>query len=341
MNRQGLILPQLLCALLAVLLIGAGAPAPELRFDVAEAEAVLALLDDQAAGRGIPAAGWERLRASAGYRRLRERETAMGRAFTDEDFRAFVAAPELIARREMLRATLARWRTADIADAWARAAAYLPAGAPIRATIFPMIKPRPNSFVFDTRGDPAIVLNLDPAVTPDQFANTVAHELHHIGYAAACAGAERPDLSPEAAALDRWTGAFGEGVAMLAAAGGPDVHPHAASAPEDRARWDGDVANYAADFARLVAFFTAVREGRLTGDAQTREAMSFFGTTQGPWYTVGWRMAQLVETEFGRPALVGALCSRRDFLSLYNRAAQPRSLPLWPQAILEALPARP
>lgn len=339
MNRPSGTLPRLLCALVALLLVGAIAPAQGLRFDAEAAEAVLALLEDQAQGRAIGEPGWDRLLAAPGYQRLKERETAMGRAFTDEEFRAFVAGPELIARRATLRATLARWQAADIASARARAAAYLPAGTPIRATVFPMIKPRPNSFVFDTRGDPAIFLFLDPEVTPGQFANTVAHELHHIGYAAACSDAARPGLSPESAALEQWAGAFGEGVAMLAAAGGPDAHPHVTSGPEDRARWDRDVANYQADFARLVTFFTAIREGRLTDEARTREGMGFFGT-QGPWYTVGWRMAQLVETEFGRAALVGSLCSRRDFLTLYNRAAQRRSLPLWPQAIIEALPAR-
>lgn len=329
---------RLLCAL-ALLLIGTSAPAQDLRFDDAAAQAVLALLDDQAAGHGIGSAGWERLLASPGYRRLKEREAAMGRAFTDEDFRAFVADPALIARRQVLRETLARWRTADIAGARARAAAYLPSGAPIRASVFPMIKPRPNSFVFDTAGDPAIFLYLDPDVTPERFANTVAHELHHIGYGAACAHAVRPDLAPASVALEEWASAFGEGIAMLAAAGGPDIHPHATSSAEERARWDRDVARYDADFARLLTFFNAVRGGQLTGDAMTEAGMAFFGV-QGPWYTVGWRMAALVETEFGRAALVGSLCSRRDFLNLYNRAAVRRSLPLWPTAILDTLPPR-
>jgi hypothetical protein len=322
-------------ALVALLLIGAAPPAPDLHVDAEAAEAVLALLDDQAAGRGIGRPGWSRLLAARGYRRLKTREAAMGRAFTDADFRAFVADPALIARRHELRAALGRWRTADIGDARARAAAYLPPGAPIRATIFPIIKPRPNSFVFDTRGDPAIFLSLDPAVTPAQLANTVAHELHHIGYAAACADAS-PDLPPARAAVAQWTGAFGEGLAMLAAAGGPDTHPHATSPDADRARWDRDMARYDADVARLTGFFTAILEGRLTGEALNRAGMDFFGI-QGPWYTVGWRMAHLIETRFGRAALVGTLCNRRDFLILYNRAAASRTLPLWPQAILDAL----
>jgi hypothetical protein len=43
-------------------------------------------------------------------------------------------------------------------------------------------KPQIHSFVYDVRGDPAIFLYLDPEQPPAQFENTVAHELHHIGF---------------------------------------------------------------------------------------------------------------------------------------------------------------
>jgi hypothetical protein len=48
-----------------------------------------------------------------------------------------------------------------------------------------------------------------------------------------------------------WIGGFGEGFAMLAAAGGPDVHPHAVSASDERARWDKDVANFNDDLKNV------------------------------------------------------------------------------------------
>ncbi|HEY0115455.1 MAG TPA: DUF5700 domain-containing putative Zn-dependent protease [Allosphingosinicella sp.] len=326
-------------ALLGLLLVGARAPEPDLRLDTDAAEAVLAMLDSQAAGQGISDAQWARLVASAGYRRLRERENAMSRPFSDAEFRAFVSSPELIGRRTALAETLTRWRAADLASAAARAAAYLPAGSRIKATIFPMIKPRPNSFVFDLENDPAIFLYLDPAVPPERFTNIVAHELHHIGFASACSGRSPRQLAPAAAAIEQWSSALGEGVAMLAAAGGPEVHPHASSPAEDRARWDGDVARFDSDFARLASFFSDIGEGRLTGDPLQRQAMSFFGV-QGPWYTVGWRMAQLIEREFGREALVPALCNRHALFLVYNLAAARRSLPQWPRPVVEALAGR-
>ena len=81
----------------------------------------------------------------------------------------------------------------------ARAAlAYLPEGARIRAKIYPVIKPRENSFVFDLKGDPAVFLYLDPAVSRGQLENTLAHELHHIGYGGSCPPQQ---VSDEAAKL--------------------------------------------------------------------------------------------------------------------------------------------
>ncbi len=89
---------------------------------------------------------------------------------------------------------------------------------------------------------------LDPAMGREKFENTLAHELHHIGYGGSCPSKQSseaiPKLPQNAQTMITWIGAFGEGLAMLAAAGGPDVHPHAASSPEERARWDRDVANF-------------------------------------------------------------------------------------------------
>src|SRR5262249_53226536 len=141
--------------------------------------------------------------------------------------------------------------------------------------------------------------------------------------------------SPEAQAVGKWMTAFGEGLAMLAAAGGPDVHPHAVSPVDARDRWDRDEANFASDLAKVQQFFLDVLDRRLTGDQVQQTAMTFFGV-QGPWYTVGWKMAVVVERTFGRDAVIDAVRDPRTLLANYNRAVRDQrlDLPLWSERLL-------
>lgn len=277
---------------------------------------------------------WDRVRAQRAYRRLHDRERGIGRAFTDSAFRAFLDRDVSVDRAAALRATLTAWEAADLAAAEARARAYLTPGATIRATVHVMIKPRPNSFVFDLGGDPAIMLYLDPAMTEAQFANVVTHELHHIGYGSACA--ERPPMGN--AAVRRWLSAFGEGWAMLAAAGGPDVHPHAVSADSTRAVWDRDLAMAASDMPRLERFFLELLDGGLDEQAASARGMGFFAERpQGPWYTVGWLMTSTVERAEGRAALLEVLCDPVALIERYQRAAQRTGAPRWSQTFVARL----
>jgi hypothetical protein len=220
---------------------------------------------------------------------------------------------------------------------------YLPDEATIRAKVFPVIKPRPNTFVFEPATDPAIFLYLDPKESPAKFENTVAHELHHIGLGSLGPVydnkiAKLPERPHQAA---EWMGAFGEGLAMLAAAGGPDVDPHAASSAEERARWQHDLANFDSDLELVNAFFADTLSGRLPNkEAVNEKAYSFFGV-QGPWYTVGYRMAVIVEKRFGRRRLIDTMLDPRQLLVLYNQAARDLNAankerrPLWSEDMLK------
>jgi hypothetical protein len=308
-----------------------------------EADGVLAILAKRKAGQEVNESDWQRLFQSEGYQRLKKRETAMQRKFEEADFKQFVLSDDLLQRMPALEATLARWKKADRWRAGTLALAYLPPNAKISAKIYPVIKPRDNSFVFDVDTDPAIFLYLDPAVSRGKFENTLAHELHHIGYGTACprklTEEQISKLPQNQQTLLTWVGAFGEGFAMLAAAGGPNVHPHAVSEAKDRARWDRDVANFNEDLKKVEAFFVEVLDGKLT-EAQVREkGFSFFGT-QGPWYTVGWRMATLIEKTYGRTRLIESMCDQRMLLSTYNSAAKQmnrklkRPLALWSNAVI-------
>ena len=314
-----------------------------------EPEAVLNVLAKRKANQAIEEADWQRIFRSEGYVRLKKRETSMQRSFEEADFKTFVLSDALAQRAPALAETLARWKSADVTGAARLALAYLPKDAQIRAKIYPVIKPRENSFVFDVKEDPAIFLYLDPAVNQKKFENTLAHELHHIGYGGSCPARSTSEqiekLPANVQTVLKWIGGFGEGFAMLAAAGGPDVHPHAVSEADERARWDKDVANFDADLKKVEQFFLDVLAGKLSEDEINKTAFSFFGT-QGPWYTVGWKMSVVIEKEFGRAKLIECFCDQRKLLATYNEAAakynrkSPKKLTLWNSTIVLATDGR-
>jgi hypothetical protein len=321
----------------------------QLTVDPSEARAVLAILREEREGKPISETDWRRLFESEPYARLKKREESLHRAFTDEDFRKFVLSDELAARSLELERTLEQWVKADLTSAARRVLAYLPDNAVIRAKVYPVIKPQKNSFVFETRTDPAIFLYLDPKVTAPKFENTVAHELHHIGYSSVdLEEAEAGKNTPAGVrAAVNWMGAFGEGFAMLAAAGSPDVHPHAVSNREERERWDRDMANLPRDFKALERFFLDVIRGKLkTKEEIEKAAYSFFGV-QGPWYTVGYEMAVVIERQEGRAVLIASMSDPRRLLATYNRdaaalnASGKERLPLWSKELLAGIGAAP
>ena len=311
-----------------------------------EAEAVLAILAKRKANQPIVEADWQRVFQSEGYVRLKQRETSMQRSFEDADFKTFALSDQLAARAQALRETLDKWKHADVTRAGQLALAYLPKDAHIKAKIYPVIKPRENTFVFDLANDPAIFFYIDPKLSREKFENTLAHELHHIGYAGSCPSRQAADeiskLPPNVQSTLTWIGAFGEGLAMLAAAGGPDVHPHTVSNPEERAGWDKDLANFNEDLKRVEKFLLDVLEKRLTGNDISKMGFTFFGSTQGPWYTVGWKMSVLIEKTYGREKLIECFCDQRKLLSTYNDAARKHNsnsrepLVLWSDAVVSA-----
>jgi hypothetical protein len=295
----------------------------QLQLNSSEAEAVLAILDKQAAAQTITEADWQRLFSTEPYQRLKKREASMHRDFTDDDFKKFVLSPDLAKRAPDLQNTLDAWKKADLAEAARRVLPYLPDDAVIHAKVFPMIKPNSNSFVYDLSSDPTIFLYLDPAVTAAKFENTVAHEMHHIGFASietrtnALLASVPANVKPAV----EWMEAFGEGFAMLAAAGGPDVDPHAVSTPQEHARWDHDMANYNSDLRTLDQFFLDIIHGKFNSkDEIDEKAFTFFGA-QGPWYTVGYKMAVTIEKQYGRPTLIECMVDPRKLLVTYNQAA--------------------
>lgn len=349
--------PRSALTILLLLLLGpvcslaAEPPQLAVRRVIDEAEGVLALLDRRARGEEITDQDWLTLTATEGYRRLKERDESYGVERFDETFREFLVSDELLARHTALREAVAAWKTVDLSAAAARALAYLPPGTRLQAALYPVIKPRSNSFVYDLEDDPAIFFYVDPEQRPEEFENHLAHELHHIGHGTGCEDpADAEALAPGPRAALRWLGGFGEGLATLAAARGPDLHPHATSSPEAWAVWERDVAHFGEDLRRIERFLLDVAGGGMSDEDQRKGFFEFVnapGVPQGAMYTVGWKMAALVERVEGREAVVAGICDPRELLLAYNRVARrvteerPRpdggDLPLWSDALLKAL----
>ena len=326
--------------------ISAQSTAVDVRLVTDEAEAVLAILTKRKANQPIDEADWQRLFQSEGYVRLKQRETSMERSFEDADFKTFVLSDQLLERAPALEETLRKWKHADVTRAGQLALAYLPKATRIKAKIYPVIKQRDNTFVFDLKNDPAIFFYIDPKLRREKFENTLAHELHHIGYAGSCPSKQVADenskFPPEVQSTLTWIGAFGEGFAMLAAAGGPKIHPHAVSDVEERTRWDKDVANYNDDLKKVEKFLLDVLDKKLTGDDIAKTGFTLFGT-QGPWYTVGWKMSVLIEQTYGRDKLIECICDQRKLLSTYNETAEKHNrnsrhpLALWSTRLISGI----
>ena len=346
------VLLALTCVLPFAPVSSAAQAALDVRLVTDEPEAVLSLLTKKKANEPITESDWQLVFQSEGYVRLKARETSMKRSFEDADFKTFVLSTQLTERTQALQETLARWKRVDVSGAANLALAYLPRNAHIKAKIYPVIKPRENSFVFDVKNDPAIFLYLDPTVSAEKFENTLAHELHHIGYGSSCPSKQASDeiakLPANAQTVITWIGGFGEGFAMLAAAGGPDKHPHKVSGADERSRWDRDMSNFNIDLKKVEKFFLDILENRLVGDEVQKVGFSFFGT-QGPWYTVGWQMAVVIEKTYGRARLIECFCDQPKLLATYNETAAEYNrrstapLALWSDFVIKNIqsPARP
>ncbi|MBZ5647187.1 MAG: hypothetical protein LAN37_08205 [Acidobacteriia bacterium] len=334
------------CLLLAATAVAADDTRVQFTLDTSEAEAVLAIVEMRAAGKPVPDADWQRLFIAEPYVRLKKREASLHRDFTDDDFKNFVLSEDVSKRAPELWHTLEAWKKADLRAIALRIIPYLPPDARVKAKVYPVIKPKTNSFVFEVTTDPAIFLYLDPEESQSEFENIVAHESHHIGYSDASKKYdERIKSLPENTrhAAD-WMGAFGEGLAVLAAAGSADVHPMRDFKPDQRTRWDQDMKFVDQELIQVNQFFLDVISGGFAKpEVADHVAFTFFGY-RGPWYTVGYKMGSMIEKRFGRAVLIECMSDPRGLLAKYNQAAAEQNaigkeekLPLWSAELLKAV----
>ena len=312
----------------------------QLAVDDSQARAVLAILDSLARGDQPAESDWQRLESSAGYRRWSERQQVIGHPVDQHVFREFLRSAGLNAQRDGLHTKASEWSALDARAAGAMAAAYLPAGTPLRATVYPLIKASKNTFVYDLGGSPAIFFSIDLSESAAAFTNTLTHELHHVGVATACDADESDATSTSSARTLKWLSAFSEGRAVLAAAGSPDAHPHEHSPVAAVAQWERDLRQAHEDIPRLQAFFESLMKDSLSDDEATQRGMAFINDSerpQGPFYTVGWLMASTIERELGRNRLIASTCSPEQLLLDYDAAIRQRddrgenseALPRW------------
>jgi Putative zinc dependent peptidase (DUF5700) len=323
-------------------------PAQEstIRLVTDQADAMLTILAKRENSQPIDADDWRRLFDSEGYRRLAAREASMKVPISEADFTEFAMSDALLQDAGELRKSLGLYAGIDLESVVARTTAYLPSEASLHGTIYPVIKPKPNSFVYEMDTDPAIFLAIKPGLDAAKLENTLIHELHHWGLASLQLEGAIEDsdghILPLQAAKNVLT-VFGEGFAMLAAAGGPAVHPHHTSPLEDRERWDHSMCSFDTDLKLLDQFLLDVLDGKFATEQELIEGVMAFLGIQGPWYTVGWKMAQCVEAARGRSALLTCMRDPRQLLHMFNEISQERHRDsdvqpvLWSGELLERL----
>ena len=315
----------------------------ELTLDPSEAKQALVILHKEQAREAVTNDDWQKLFATIPYEWLKAREKGMRLEFTDDDFRIFMQAPETQARTAEWEESLTVIERTNAADLGERVLGWLPSGAFIQSRVFPLIKPKTNSFVWrSSQGEPAIFIYLEKQ-TQAQFETKVMHELHHIGMFGLQKQQEKEfaELPQNIRTVSELMGAFGEGDAVLAAAGSTDFRPHWEDDALARARWDSDMLRFNQDLGSLTMFFNDVLDGKLKGDAINEKASTFFDY-QGAWYTVGYEMAALVEKRFGRKVFTNCLLDPRLLLVRYNEVAAEAnkngaSLALWPDSLLRRI----
>ncbi len=321
----------------------------EVKIDSTQAEATLGLLAARARGESVPASSWDRVFESEGYKRVLARELALDerlgidRGYSNESFLEWALSDAALEGLVERQRTLAAWADIDLDEAARRARAYLPEGTRLKATAYPIVRKQTNSFVWDLHHDPAIFLSVGADVGVGELMLTLAHELHHVGFAGGCPEQSDEEAGEGVTAARRWLSGFGEGLAVLAAAGGPEGEIHAPGQGDLGAAWRERIENLESDMRALEAFLIDVADGRTVGEEAQKRGMAFVSAEdvpQGAFYSIGWFMAVAVERHLGREAVVAAVCDHGRLLTDYQRVARGRAdsaLPSWSDRLLQVL----
>lgn len=277
--------------------------------------------------------------SSKGYRWFKERENAMEQGFSDDDFLYFLLSDELGSQTVALTEALDYLQRLDLNYLASQAREYLPKNTKIESTIVPLIKPSANSFAYPVEGKIVIFLYLDPVFNALKINNTIVHELHHVGLNSVYAdyALNLSKLANQRTKnILRFTQPLGEGYAMLAAAGGPNTHPNAHD-PKLRELWDERMNFFERDFKAIDCFLRRLHE--LDERKAIEKGMEMMGI-QGPWYTVGWQTAVVIEKILGRDSLISCIAEPAQLFLTYNQVVNQynqefkTTLPPWSEELI-------
>lgn len=222
---------------------------------------------------------------------------------------------------------------------------YLPKDAKIETYIIPVIKPLNNSFVHTIENTLVLFLNLTPDISKEKLENTLIHELHHIGFANVHKPEKYKYLSEQAQMLIEWTTSFAEGFAMLAAARGPDNHPNKYYKIQ-KELWDVNIKRFNEDFSKIENFLLKILNEEFPDNEELyKEGFELMTNNggQGSWYTVGWKVAVVIEKVEGKERLLECMSDLTKLYSTYNEAVitynkkYNEELKSWSQKIIDAL----
>jgi len=310
-------------------------------FEYDEVEASLTLLE-KGFDQTLQTGDWIRLFETRGYRLLKKRELNMGNAFNDEDFQIFIKSLINTKTVGSYQLTFERFQAIDLNGIQQKVMAYLPKHATFNTTIIPIIKSQKNSFVHQMEGESCLFIYLAPACLKAKLENTLIHELHHIGLDSVYDPSKYSGLETKTQKLIEWTNAFGEGFAMLAAAGGPQNHPVPFD-EQNRRVWNENSRHVEIDFEKIQCFLIHILEGQFEDEqaliAKGMELMMNNGG-QGSWYTVGWKISIIIEEIFGRQTLIDCMEDLRKLYIHYNKGVKVYnskyglSLPSWHDKII-------
>ncbi len=282
------------------------------------------ILEKQNKNKSIVKNDWKNLYSSKGYKWLVKRENDMGNEFSKNEFKSFLLDENQINKYENYMKSWELLKNIELDQLLAKTKKYLPEKAKIDTKIIPVIKPKNNSFVHEIKNKLVLFIYLEPGISSAKLENKLIHELHHIGFDDIYTPEKYNYLSQRSQKIIEWTNAFGEGFAMLAAAGGPNNHPNKFE-EKSKQKWDSNIKRFNKDFELIEEFFDRILKDDFSSEKELYERgyeLMVNNGGQGSWYTVGWKIAVVIEKILGKEVLLDCMLELTKLYPRYNEAVK-------------------